>query len=133
MPLPLILINKASLVGLEYAWRVDDFPMVLTEAMKHQLACIGGQFQFRFPDGTAEMYWLKADSTPQRQNESWFAYAVRSTNEVGCEFHKLCSQTDFAKEAMKWDFIRNKMEFEGINPIEYLCFVAYFIEENDTF
>jgi hypothetical protein len=30
------------------------------------------------------------------------------------------------KEALQWDFIREKVEKENINPLEYFWFASYF-------
>ena len=61
--LPPVLLGRASLVGNEYAWRVDDIPNVIEAARAANLVSIGGQLQFRLPDGgTCECYWVQVDT-----------------------------------------------------------------------
>jgi hypothetical protein len=116
--LPPDVVNGASLRGNEYGWRVSDFLGALSAAKSHGLACLGGQFQFRLPVGTYEMYWLNADSTDRHNGETWADYSGRSCSEVLDKFNDLVSKTDFAKEASNWGLLSS--------AVESLVFVAYF-------
>ena len=49
--LPHDLLQRASLRGSEYAWPIEDIPKVIEAARQANLASIGGQLQFRLPDG----------------------------------------------------------------------------------
>jgi hypothetical protein len=123
------MLQTANHDSNEEAWRPDDFPKIIALAERHGLACIGGQFQFRGPIGTAEMYWLNADSTPRRAGEEWLSYVHRANQEVLTRFGRLMADTDFRSEAMGWEHIRQAIE-EGLvsDPLEHLYFVAYFKE-----
>lgn len=127
MTLPENMLKNASLQS-EIGWKMSDFPLVLHRAHEHGLACLGGQFQFRFEDGICEMYWLNADSTDRKRNESWENYAHRSIDEVLRNFSRVCENANFEKEMDGWEFVRRKRE-EGIDPIQHLWFVAYFVTE----
>jgi len=120
--LPPDITEGATLRDNEYGWSVSSFPNALAKA--HGLACLGGQFQFRLDDGsTCEMYWLDADSTERTSGESWADYSRRSCTEVLQRFQHLMSETDFKKEASKWNL--------PIDPTNDLVFVAYFVREQD--
>jgi hypothetical protein len=121
------MLEGAS-VENEVGWRIEDFPRVLQIARESQLACLGGQFQFRFLDGTCEMYWLDANSSERRAGEPWHVYVQRSNDEVTGAFADLCSRANFDDEIASWEFVRNKRE-EGMDPMQYLWFVAYFVTE----
>ena len=83
MTLPQQMSTIADLRGAEHGWRVDQVPAVLDLASQNSLASLGGQFQFRLPDGsTCEMYWLSADSTERQPNESRDTYVMHSVGEV---------------------------------------------------
>ncbi|HEY1141016.1 MAG TPA: hypothetical protein VGE88_12540, partial [Lysobacter sp.] len=69
MELPHELTEGADLREREYAWSPHIFPDVLAKAESLGIACIGGQFQFRTPDSTCEMYWLNADAKDRAPNE----------------------------------------------------------------
>ena len=123
------MLAKANieLPSMEAGWRPADFPSVLAAANKHQLACIGGQFQFRGTIGTAEMYWLSADSSPKTEKESWETYAARANAEVMAGFEEIVRETDFLREARKWIHIVQAMDSGRVsNPTEHLFFIAYF-------
>lgn len=121
--LPPDMLLGASLRGNEYAWTVADFPRALARAEAHGYACLGGQFQFRVPDGgTCEMYWLDADSSDRCNDELWEKYSHRSCREVLEKFRKRIAETDFAKEAASWPV--------PINAERDLVFVASLITEN---
>ena len=122
--LPADVSEGAALRGNEYAWTISSFPNALMNAKRHGYACLGGQFQFRVPDGsTCEMYWLHADSTERREGESWMQYSHRSCTEVLQNFERRIDMTDFAKEVKEWRKV--------IDPKRDLVFVAYFVSPAD--
>jgi len=90
---------------------------------------VGGQPQFRGPIGIAEPYWINYEPEPRKEGESWESYVIRSNNETLEAFEKIYEETDFLKEALEWDHIRNAVENDGINPLDHLWFVLYFNEE----
>jgi hypothetical protein len=128
MELPSELTEGASLRGNEYAWAPSAFPHVLASAEALGLACLGGQFQFRIPDATCEMYWLNADATDRLVDEPWSAYVARSSAEVSSAFSALLQSTDFVADAQCWSDVP-ELSGAGASPEQYLCFVAYFIPE----
>jgi len=127
MTLPEDMLATANRESNEEAWRLADFPAVLKRASFHRLACVGGQFQFRGPIGTAEMYWLNADSAPRRQGEDWDTYVGRANSEVLSAFTQVVEQTDFQAEARQWKHLTEAIERGTMSdPTEHLYFVAYF-------
>jgi hypothetical protein len=124
--LPTDMTKGASLRGNEYGWSVSAFPGALATAQVQGYACIGGQFEFRLPDGICEMYWLNADASERRANESWSEYARRSCSEVRQGFERLMATTDFKKEASNWPSLRVDIERRISDA---LVFVAYFVRE----
>jgi len=126
--LPSQIIKGAQLAGNEYAWDLAFFPNALASAEALGYACIGGQFQFRIDAGTCEMYWLNADSSDRMKNEPWLAYCRRSCFEVKRGFEKLASETNFVDQALQWIPIREAIS-QGVDPLQKLVFVAYFINE----
>jgi len=103
-----------------------DVPDVVAAAQSANLAVVGGQPQFQFPDGVCEPYWLEYDSKARQPGELWGSFVSRSAREVLDAFQALCSKTDFRKEALGWEFIRLKLEKDGTDPMEHLWFVLYF-------
>ena len=124
------MLTTALLEGNETAWKVRDVPIVLELARNHMLACLGGQFQFRFDNGICEMYWLNADSAARKQSESWEQYVNRSINEVLTRFESLLGQTDFDVEVRNWKFLNSK-RLQNVELTEHLFFVAYFVSEDE--
>lgn len=125
MELPGELTEKATLRGKEFAWSVADFPSVLVRAQELGYACLGGQFQFRPPGSTCEMYWLSADPDKREAQESWATFADRSCGEVLDRFRSVLSTVDFLKEAQRWPDVA-ELSGPAAEPREHLCFVAYF-------
>ena len=130
MVAPPSVIASADLRGNEYAWKPNDFPAALEEAARLGFRCIGGQFQFRIPGGTLEMYWLKSDAPPREPGEAWSVYVGRCAEKVRGRFDSLLAATDFLREAESWTFIREKIASEQLEPLQYLVFVAYFENEH---
>jgi hypothetical protein len=127
--LPTGIAEGATLRGNEYGWIPSAFPSALVKAEAHGYACLGGQFQFRLPDGgTCEMYWLKADAAERRPKEPWSDYAHRSCSEVRQEFERLMTTSDFKSEASNWPRFRDEIE-QKVSDV--LVFVAYFVTESE--
>lgn len=127
--LPPDITQGATLQGNEYGWIISLFPDAVVAAKKYNYACLGGQFQFRLPDGgTCEMYWLSADSTNRANEEPWQDFSCRSCDEVLERFHALVSKTDFREQASNWPRVSDVI-IEGLNHNSLLVFVAYFVSE----
>jgi hypothetical protein len=129
--LPPQVLAKADLRGNEYAWRPEDFLDALSDAASRGLACIGGQFQFRVPDGTCEMYWLSADPADRAEREKWSDYVARSEREVRERFTRMLETVDFRREAQNFEHLQQKIVSADFNLMAHLCFVAYFVDEHD--
>jgi hypothetical protein len=128
--LPAELVEGTSIAGNEYVWPVELFPEAGRRAEALGYACVGGQFQFRVPAGTCEMYWLSADSSGRRPTETWRAYCERSRIEVSDRFSAIIAEADFIAEALKWPLLKAEIE-RGLNPLSDLVVVAYFISESE--
>jgi hypothetical protein len=128
--LPPEITQGARVRGNEYGWTLDAFPQALLKAQVLGYACLGGQFQFRLDDGTYEMYWLNADSTDRREDESWAEYGRRSCGEVLGRFKAAVASADFPKEASSSPSLATPMA-QGLNIADYLVFVAYFVTESE--
>ena len=123
--LPPAILAKATLRGNEYAWPLETVEETILAAQASGLATLGGQAQFRIPDGTCEMYWLDADASGRRDGEPWLQFAARSALEVVAGFRQKVVPADFHAEARQWPILREKIE-AGVNVMNYLCFVLYF-------
>lgn len=129
--LPKDILKNASLRGKEYAWHQSDVEATIRAAKQIKLATIGGQVQFRFSDGTYELYWLEFDSTPKNDNETWDEFVERSADECLNGFKNLCKAVDFISEGLQSEYIQEKAKTEDIGS--YLCFVVYFDTEESYF
>lgn len=126
--LPQEILSRATLRGKEYAWRLEDIPKVIAAARNCNLASVGGQLQFRFPEGgTCECYWIEVDTHQSLSSDLSWAERVALTSETAlAEFQKLQSKWDFISEgrsAFGEQF--EKWEVAGGDPAEAMCFVWY--------
>lgn len=94
------------------------------------LANLGGQAQFRFPDGVCELYWHSLDPTDRMPGEPWPSYVRRSADEVRIQFRSIMGSVDFAAEVDRWPFLHEKL-LVGVPVLDHLCFVLYFRQESD--
>jgi hypothetical protein len=122
--LPLAVMDKASLRGREYAWSLADVPEVVAAAREAGIATLGGQIQFRLPNGTCELYWRCADVGEQRTSEPWVEYVARSADEVLAGVRQL-PVTELITEGLQWREVA-ALHAAGADVAEYLCFVLYF-------
>lgn len=126
--LPQDLLAEATLRGNEYAWPLADIPKVIEAAKENNLVSIGGQLQFRFPDGgTCECYWVQVDPHQTLPSDLPWAERVTRTAETALR--------DFRELQLRWDFISEgreafaaefeKWEAKGGDPATAMCFVWY--------
>jgi hypothetical protein len=112
--LPAEILAKASLRGNEYAWRVNDIPLVIAAAQAKGLVNIGGQLQFRGPDFTCECYWVQVDTYQAIARDLPFVIRVHLTAEAArSAYDKLRRETDFLAEGRRgfqtyWAATRHK-------------------------
>lgn len=122
--LPREILAKASLRGNEYAWGLADVEEAVAAAQNCGLVTVGGQAQFRVPEGICEMYWIEADATPINEGEAWEAYVRRSGDEVVSKVRQIVAKTDFREEAANFSFLRDRIE-QGLPVLDHLCFVLF--------
>ncbi|QMU27676.1 hypothetical protein [Adhaeribacter radiodurans] len=129
--LPSEILLKSTLSGQEYGWKREDFKEVVDYAVKAGLAIIGGQVQFKFPDGTCELYWRKYDTNERKANEDCTSYCNRTKTECLEQFKETPNNQKLIEEGIEsFKFLRAKSE-EGINLENHLIFILYF-EDSET-
>ena len=129
--LPNEILQKAIVSGNEYGWKRTDFKNVLEKAVENGLGIIGGQVQFKFPDGTCELYWQKYDSTEKQSGENWTEYCERTKNECLNQFDNLPSDSELVKDGIEnFGFLKEKKDL-NLNLTEYLIFILYFAKQDE--
>jgi hypothetical protein len=124
------LIDRASLRGNEYAWRLSDIPKVIRAARDAGLVNVGGQLQFRLPDGgTCECYWVEVDTFKSVPAGLPWGERVTRTAEIAlADFASLESSYDLMAEGRRaFDSHLREVEARGIDPAETMCFVWYLL------
>lgn len=126
--LPDYITARATLRGNEYAWPIGDIPAVIEAAKAANLINIGGQLQFRIPEGgTCECYWVEVDTYKDVSTDLPWAERVRDTAAAALsQFESLCDKFDFVAEGRS-AFGSHLRDFEshGGDISEALCFVWY--------
>ncbi|WP_283195984.1 hypothetical protein [Rhizobium sp. AN80A] len=101
--LPAEIVRRASLRGNEYAWPLDDIPLVIDAARQANLWNVGGQLQFRLPDGAVcECYWVEVTTYRTVAKAPEWPERVRgSASDALEQFSKLFEEFDFLAEGLK--------------------------------
>ncbi|SMH57606.1 hypothetical protein SAMN02982922_5839 [Mesorhizobium australicum] len=125
--LPPEILSRGSLRGNEYAWPVDDIPMVIAAAEKASLISLGGQLQFRLSDGgTCECYWVDVDIGRSELVGSNWAEKVRHSGQLARErFMQLRERFDFLHEGRTNFQPVVEAEARGDDLSSAMCFVWY--------
>ncbi len=127
--MPADLLARASLRGNEYAWHPDDIPAVIEAARAANLINIGGQLQFRFPDGgTCECYWVEVNTAKSAGSNalSWRERVELSAEAALRDFAKLRAEVDFMAAGMEgFGKYLDTFRVEGGDPADAMCFVWY--------
>jgi hypothetical protein len=124
--LPNDILQKAIVSGKEYGWKRTDFHDVVDKAVEVGLGIIGGQVQFKLPDGTCELYWHKYDTTERKSGENWKAYCERTKKECLKQFGLIPNDQELVEEGVRHFNFLNEQNKKVINLSEYLIFILYF-------
>jgi hypothetical protein len=126
--LPDELLRRASVRGYEYAWRIADIPEVIEATKLAGMISIGGQLQFRLPNGpTCECYWVEVDtlrtiSADLSKNE----LIAQSASVALSDFNMLKNNYDFVAEGRSsFGKFFQECEVEGGDPKDAMWFVWY--------
>ena len=126
LKIPKNILNKAIKSRQEFGWRRDDFVDVIDSALSLNLAIIGGQVQFKFPDGICELYWKSYDTKQKLNCENWTDYCLRTHSECLEKFKQFDSNEILIKEGIdNFDFLKKKA-VDGVDLEPYLIFILYF-------
>ena len=120
--LPIELLNRASLRGNEYAWPLNDIPDVIEAARAANLLSVGGQLQFRLPDGgICECCWVEVDTfLTVPKDQPWAERVENTAVEALKAFHDLPNHHDFLAEGRK-AFAEHLDALD--DPASTMCFV----------
>ncbi len=128
--LPKQIREKAIESCTEFGWRQHDFTEVVEVARQTPMAIVGGQVQYVFNDGTCELYWLSYDPDKRQEYEEWISYCNRTATQAKEKFDRLIKSTNFEKEAMTFEFLKNKRD-KGIDIEKHRIFIIYF-DDSET-
>ncbi|MEH6664296.1 MAG: hypothetical protein V7678_05550 [Brevundimonas sp.] len=126
--LPDDVVSAASQRGGEYAWRPSDIPRVIEAGRKAGLASLGGQLQFRTPDGTCECYWVDVDtSSVVSQSLSWSDRVNLSAEVALNSFEHLAEAYDFTSEGRS--SFRHLQDFEAAGgDLQAVLWFVWYLE-----
>jgi len=133
--LPHDLLGRASLAGNEYAWRIADIPGVIEAARAANLANIGGQLQFRLPDGgICECYWVEVDTYKSVDTAlPWNERVERTAEAASRDFVALQERVDFIAEGRNaFPSYLDKHLADGRNLADLMCFVWDLLSEDEA-
>ena len=126
--LPEHVVIRATLRGNEYAWPVADIPNVIDAARAANLVNIGGQLQFRIPDGgTCECYWVAVDTFQEVSADlPWTERVLATATAALSQFDNLGDEYDFIAEGRSaFGTHLHDFEAQGGDIKDALCFVWY--------
>lgn len=127
--LPSHILKRASLRGGEYAWLVNDIPLVIEAARAANLSSVGGQLQFGIPEGTCECYWVGV--SPKIDKTLPWQQIVQSTADESLRLYRaLRDRFDFLAEGTGFPPL-DALKAQGGNPADYMCFVWYTLSEDE--
>jgi hypothetical protein len=133
--LPQEILQRASLAGSEYAWRIRDIPEVIEAARRCNLISIGGQLQFRPADGSVcECYWVDVDTYKSVDKTLPWNERVTHTAEAALrDFGALQTRFDFISEGLSgFAKVLDTLVATGRDPADSMCFVWYVMGEAEA-
>lgn len=132
--LPHDLLERAFVRGNSYAWSIADVPLVLEAARKANLINLGGDLQFRFPEGICECYWVGLHGSGEVGDTSlsWNERVNISADSDLAEFRDLLAKFDFLEEGCNGykELFENYMA-SGNDPSQIMCFELSLVSESE--
>lgn len=122
-------LEKSIKSGNEYVWNFNEIMNVAMDANSKSFAILGGQVQYIFPEGTYELYWINADTSPKNDSEKWLNYVNRSLSEFVKLFNTILS-LDIESEALNSEFMKI-MKDKYLDIDKYKYFIFYPISEEE--
>ncbi len=107
--------------------------MSLLLRVRRTLISVGGQLQFRLPDGgTCECYWVDVDTYKSFDKALPWSERVNRTAEVGLrDFEALQERFDFVAEGrVGFASYLDALVAHGRDPADSMCFVWYVLSED---
>lgn len=93
---PKHLLDRATLRGSEFAWRLDDIPSVIKAVEAAGYVNIGGQLQFRLHEcGTCECYEVEVNTGKTLEKLDRSKQVSASAAEALRQFERLPYEFDF--------------------------------------
>lgn len=120
------LIKKTNLNGPSFAWQQNDVHSLIEDARSKNLAVVGWQVQYRFPNAICDLYWLNHTNDPRIMSESWNDYVERCSGKSLEAFMKTINTIDIHADAINsFDYIANLSAEEKLNLREFQFFEIY--------
>jgi hypothetical protein len=131
---PPALLGRANLAGNEYAWPVTEIPAVIAATEAANLVSVGGQLQFRLPEGVCECYWVEVDTYRDVPKTAPWQERVEKTAASATEqFAQLRQDFDFAEEGRKaFSAHLIAAERQGVSTASAMCFVWYVLNAEEA-
>lgn len=131
--LPDDLLGRASLSGNEYAWRIEDVPAVIEAARRAGLLSVGGQLQFRPPEGgVCDCYWVEV-STHEKAPPSlpWVERVEKAAAAAAAGFRSLARRFDLVAVGREWPALV-ELEAAGGSVSDAMWFVWHVLDEDEA-
>lgn len=123
--LPAEILSRAVRSGEEFGWRREDVADAIAAAPAAGLAVLGGQVQFRLPEGICELYWMPYEPSDRGDGESWESYTARSARETLNALQSVLSQDLVQEGVAAFEFLREKQS-QGVDLQQHLLFLVVF-------
>lgn len=130
------ILAEATHTGIAQAgtwlWKPSELSVVFDKAKELQIAAVGADAQFRFPDAIYEMYWLSIDPGDRAEGESWEVYVIRSNDRSIALLTSQIETVDLRKEAADAPAIRKRTLDKDIDPLDYLFYEILFNSQAES-
>ena len=116
----------------EFAWKIEEIFNAIHDAEKQNLATLGVQAQFLFPDAVCDVYWIYYWGSDRNPHETWGQYVARSAAEVSVQLENIIKNTDFLEAGTAWKIIEEKMKNPDFNLRDNIYFALYLEDEEKS-
>lgn len=117
----------------ELAWRKEQVIPLLSELVSQGFSPTAWQAQYRFPEGTCDLYWVFHEVCERKEGQSWFDYQHMCKESLTASFSDWTTNKSIKQEVLlNFENVRKYNEEQRKHIDDYLYFLVYWRSENDT-
>jgi hypothetical protein len=105
---------------------------LLSELVYQGFSPTAWQAQYRFPEGTCDLYWVCHEAGEREEGQSWADYQEMNKASLIASFSEWTTNKSIKEEVLDFENVQKYSEEQRKHIDDYLYFLVYWRSENDA-